>query len=305
MRVGPVGRPAASFRRQSVAVQGIVSRPVFWAVSTAWPSASTTCRNSSALMQIWAARARLTVASATSSQLSAGVRPPAAGVYQRVRSSSRRSLTVRTVWGSRPLFCRRRPSGAFGGGKSRFRGINLELQGGLVGVTAEVGEEVANLLLTGVDNVAGRGLVDGVGDTTAEFLEAAAQALQEGVGGNGWQGVHRGSGCYMKEKRLSELTVSIGNARKICRARPARASGFDLRADPSSSKLITTSAEAPAAPSGPAPQTELDKQGPDGERRTTVARAVRGASRAAGDVRAPGAASAADAGPSPLPSPGH
>src|SRR6266545_6664667 len=219
MRVGPVGRPAASFRRQSVAVQGIVSRPVFWAVSTAWPSASTTCRNSSALMQIWAARARLTVASATSSQLSAGVRPPAAGVYQRVRSSSRRSLTVRTVWGSRPLFCRRRPSGAFGGGKSRFRGINLELQGGLVGVTAEVGEEVANLLLTGVDNVAGRGLVDGVGDTTAEFLEAAAQALQEGVGGNGWQGVHRGSGCYMKEKRLSELTVSIGNARKICRAR--------------------------------------------------------------------------------------
>src|SRR6266536_2106846 len=241
MRVGPVGRPAASFRRQSVAVQGIVSRPVFWAVSTAWPSASTTCRNSSALMQIWAARARLsvalakllapwlrrqassraprlTVASATSSQLSAGVRPPAAGVYQRVRSSSRRSLTVRTVWGSRPLFCRRRPSGAFGGGKSRFRGINLELQGGLVGVTAEVGEEVANLLLTGVDNVAGRGLVDGVGDTTAEFLEAAAQALQEGVGGNGWQGVHRGSGCYMKEKRLSELTVSIGNARKICRA---------------------------------------------------------------------------------------
>src|SRR6266545_3033896 len=252
MRVGPVGRPAASFRRQSVAVQGIVSRPVFWAVSTAWPSASTTCRNSSALMQIWAARARLsvalaklrapwlrrqassraprlTVASATSSQLSAGVRPPAAGVYQRVRSSSRRSLTVRTVWGSRPLCCRRRPSGAFGGGKSRFRGINLELQGGLVGVTAEVGEEVANLLLTGVDNVAGRGLVDGVGDTTAEFLEAAAQALQEGVGGNGWQGVHRGSGCYMKEKRLSELTVSIGNARKICRARDASMWGRELR----------------------------------------------------------------------------
>jgi len=69
------------------------------------------------------------------------------------------------------------------------------LQGGLVGVAAEVGEEVADLLLTGVDDVAGRGLVDGVGDATAEFLEAAAQALQEGVGGNGWQGVHRGSGC--------------------------------------------------------------------------------------------------------------
>src|SRR5437763_2028206 len=91
---------------------------------------------------------RLTVASATSSQLSAGVRPPTAGVYQRVRSSSRRSLTVRTVWDSRPLFRRRRPSGAFGGGKSRFRGIDFQLQSSLVGFAAEVGEEVAHLLLT-------------------------------------------------------------------------------------------------------------------------------------------------------------
>src|SRR5205807_1496238 len=101
---------------------------------------------------------------------------------------------------------------------SRFRGINLQLQSGLVGVAAEVGEEVADLLLAGVEDVAGGSLVDGVGDATAEFLKAAAEALQEGVGGNGRQGVHRGSRCWGKEKRVPGLTVSIGNARKFCRA---------------------------------------------------------------------------------------
>jgi hypothetical protein len=58
----------------------------------------------------------------------------------------------------------------------------------LVSFATEVDEEVADLLLAGVDDVTGRGLVDGIGDAATEFLEAAAQALQEGVGGNGGKG---------------------------------------------------------------------------------------------------------------------
>src|SRR5205823_4615131 len=114
-------------------------------------------------------------------QASAGVRPPVAGLYQRVRHSSTRSLAVRTLRGSRPLLFRRRPSGARGGGESRFRGIDLHLQGRLEGVAAEVGEQVADLVLTLVDDLALGRLVDGVGDALAEFLEAAAQGLHQGL----------------------------------------------------------------------------------------------------------------------------
>src|SRR5437763_4686130 len=106
-----------------------------------------------------------------------------------------RSLAVSTVWASRPLFFRRRPSGAFGGGKSRFRGIDFHLQGLLVGLAPEVGEQVADLLLAVVDDLAGRGLVDGVGDALAQSLELAAEGLEQGFRGERGEGVHRGSGA--------------------------------------------------------------------------------------------------------------
>ena len=75
-------------------------------------------------------------------------------------------------------------------GGSRLRGVLAELDGGLVGGRAEVGEEVADLLLAGVDGLAGGGGVDGGGDVVTELLEAAAQLLREGVGGQGRLGGH-------------------------------------------------------------------------------------------------------------------
>src|SRR3974377_2633985 len=116
-----------------------------------------------------------------------------------------RAVAVSRGGASRPLLRRRRPSGAFGGGKSLFCGINLQLQGGLVGFAAEVGKQVANRLLTGVDDVTGRGLVDGVSDAAAEFFEAATQALQESIRGEWRQGGHRGSGGWGKETARSGI----------------------------------------------------------------------------------------------------
>ncbi len=58
-------------------------------------------------------------------------------------------------------------------------GVEAELHGGLVGGLSQVGEEVTNLLLTGVENLAGGGLVDGVGDLLAEVLELAAELVQQ------------------------------------------------------------------------------------------------------------------------------
>src|SRR5262245_63834590 len=102
-----------------------------------------------------------------------------------------RSRAVRMACGSRPLFLRRRPSGARGGGESRLRGVDLHLQGGLVGVAAEVGEEVADLLLAEVDDLSLGGLVDGIGDALAQALEAVAQGLDEGTWVDLGQGAHQ------------------------------------------------------------------------------------------------------------------
>jgi hypothetical protein len=96
-----------------------------------------------------------------------------------------RPLTVRTVWSSRPLLSRRRPVSASVGGKSRFRGVDPELQGGLEDAEAEVAEEVAHGLLALGEDVAGRGATDGVGDVRAESLELGLQGLGEGFGGDG------------------------------------------------------------------------------------------------------------------------
>ena len=93
---------------------------------------------------------------------------------------------VRRVCSSAPLFCRGFPVwGWSGGGKSRLRGVEAELNGGLIGGLSEVSEEVTDLLLRGVDDLTGRGLVDGGGHILTKLLEAATQLFQEGGDGNG------------------------------------------------------------------------------------------------------------------------
>jgi len=64
------------------------------------------------------------------------------------------------------------------------------LDGDLIGDLPEVGEEVADLLLAGVDDRSGGGPVDGGSHPLAKLLEAAAQQVQEGVGGQGGFGRH-------------------------------------------------------------------------------------------------------------------
>jgi hypothetical protein len=71
-----------------------------------------------------------------------------------------------------------------------LRGFESELDGGLVGGLSEVSEQVADFLLRGVDDLAGWRLVDGVSDVVTEFLEAAAQLLEELVGRQLGLGVH-------------------------------------------------------------------------------------------------------------------
>src|SRR5262245_2343275 len=96
-----------------------------------------------------------------------------------------RPLMVRTEKGSSPLFCNRWPvSGCFGGGGSRLLGLEAELDSGLVGDSAEARQEVADRLLAGGDDLAGWGLVDGIGHPPAELLKLLAQLLHEGLGGD-------------------------------------------------------------------------------------------------------------------------
>jgi hypothetical protein len=54
--------------------------------------------------------------------------------------------------------------------------LQAELDGGLVGLLSEAGEQVADLLLAVGDDAAGRGGVDGGGDVLAQLLELLAQA---------------------------------------------------------------------------------------------------------------------------------
>src|SRR3954465_3687730 len=70
------------------------------------------------------------------------------------------------------------------GGGSRLLGPEAELDGGLVGGLAEAGQEIANLLLAGVDDLAGWRVVDGLGHPPAEQLELLAELLHEGLGGD-------------------------------------------------------------------------------------------------------------------------
>src|SRR5919205_2336394 len=94
-----------------------------------------------------------------------------------------RPLMVRTEKGSGPLFCSGLPvSGCFGGGGSRLLGLEAELDSGLVGGLAEARQEIAHLLLAGVDDLTGWRLVDGLGHPPAELLELRAELLHEGLG---------------------------------------------------------------------------------------------------------------------------
>lgn len=55
-----------------------------------------------------------------------------------------------------------------------MRGIEAELDGGLVGGLSELSEEVADLLLAGVDDLASGSPVDSGGHILTKLLEAAA-----------------------------------------------------------------------------------------------------------------------------------
>jgi len=52
-------------------------------------------------------------------------------------------------------------------------------------VVSEAGEEIPDFLLTGIDHLADRGLVNRCGDTTADFFELSTQGLDNGLGGHG------------------------------------------------------------------------------------------------------------------------
>ena len=54
-----------------------------------------------------------------------------------------------------------------------MRGIEAELDGGLIGGLSEVGEEVADFLLASIDDLASGGGVDGGSHTLTKLLEAA------------------------------------------------------------------------------------------------------------------------------------
>lgn len=71
-----------------------------------------------------------------------------------------------------------------------MRGVGAELQGGLVGGLSEVGKQVADLLLAGVDDLARRSAVDGRGHVPAQLLKAAVQLLQQVVRRQGRFGKH-------------------------------------------------------------------------------------------------------------------
>src|SRR5580692_1491312 len=112
-----------------------------------------------------------------------------------------RPLTVRTVRSAGPLFCRGLAvCGCSGGGKSRLRGVGAELHGGLVGGPSEVGEEVADFLLAGVDDLAGRGGIDGRGDVLTKLLKATAQLFQQSVRRQGRFGGHA---CLLRRRQTS------------------------------------------------------------------------------------------------------
>jgi hypothetical protein len=74
-----------------------------------------------------------------------------------------------------------------------LRGFKAELDGGLVRRLAEGGEQVPDFFFAGVDDLPGRGAVDGGGDVLAELFKAAAQLVKEVLGGELGLAVHGGN----------------------------------------------------------------------------------------------------------------
>jgi len=100
------------------------------------------------------------------------------------------------------------------------------LDGGLISGQSEVGEEVADFLLAGIDDLAGGGGVDCGRHILTESLEVAAKLIQEGIGGDGR---FRGHGRLLSaRKRAScpassaELSSQLRRSRKICHTRYTR-----------------------------------------------------------------------------------
>ena len=66
-----------------------------------------------------------------------------------------------------------------------MRGVEAELDGSLKGDSSEVGEEITDPLLAGVDDLANGCPVDSGGHSLAKLLETTAHLLQESSGGQG------------------------------------------------------------------------------------------------------------------------
>jgi len=125
------------------------------------------------------------------------------------------------VRSSGPLFWRGVPvRGWSGGGKSRLRGVGAELDRGLIGGLSEVREEVADLLLAGIDDLTGGRPVDGGGHLLTQVLEAAAQLFQKRIRRHGRfrrHGLlHRGKGTGDTLSCAAELSSQRRRSRKIC-----------------------------------------------------------------------------------------
>ena len=90
-----------------------------------------------------------------------------------------------------------------------MRGIEAELDGSLIGSQSEVGEEVADFLLAGIDDLAGGGGVDRGRHILTKSLEVAAKLIQEGIGGDGR---FRGHGWLLSGKETSIAPGLLGRA---------------------------------------------------------------------------------------------
>lgn len=90
-----------------------------------------------------------------------------------------------------------------------MRGVGAELEGDLVSGESKVGQEVADLLLTGVDDLTGGSFVDSLGDVSAELLESVAELLLERVGRQGGLARHW-------------FLLSVAANRQLLRPRPSR-----------------------------------------------------------------------------------
>lgn len=64
-----------------------------------------------------------------------------------------------------------------------MRGVGAELEGGLIGGLSEVGKQIPDLLLAGMDDLTGGRLVDSAGHRRTQLLEPATQLFHKGVRG--------------------------------------------------------------------------------------------------------------------------